>query len=296
MTGDVRSMTGYGRGVADRDGRRAVVEIRSVNHRFLDLKLRGASVDPAVEARVTRAVRDRLLRGAVTVTVRIEARGAAAALTVDTDAARRVHGELSALARDLEIAEPVPLSLVCAQPGVMVPKESDSDEAIIAECVLEALTEALDGLVAMRATEGGTLASDLNKRLGRLTELVGALGELVSKAPDEAKRRLETRLERLMQGSNVEIEPERLAQEVAVVADRVDVTEELVRLGSHFEQAATVAAEDGAIGRRMDFLAQEMGRELNTIASKSQSAKIAATVVEAKAELEKVREQIQNVE
>ncbi|MEM9490363.1 MAG: YicC/YloC family endoribonuclease, partial [Myxococcota bacterium] len=137
-------MTGYGRGVADVDGRRAVVELRSVNHRFLDVKLRGSALEPSVEDQVTAQVRSQCERGAVTATIRVEERGALAALRVDMDAARRVHAELAELAGELGCPQPIRLGLVCAQPGVMVPVDSESSAPAVWRCVSAALGPALD--------------------------------------------------------------------------------------------------------------------------------------------------------
>jgi uncharacterized protein (TIGR00255 family) len=166
------------------------------------------------------------------------------------------------------------------------------------EAVAAALELALDELVRMRKREGDTLARDMSARLGRLRDFAGEVGGLAASAPEEHRRRLTERVQRLLQASPGAPAPDeaRLAQEVALLADRVDITEELVRLRSHLDQALALVADDAPVGRRLDFLVQELGREINTIGSKSQAAEIARRVVEAKAELEKIREQVQNVE
>jgi len=160
--------------------------------------------------------------------------------------------------------------------------------------VLAALDAALAQLDAMRAAEGQALAAELRARLGELTARCVAIAELAAALPAQLTRRLTERVRRLVE--DVELDPARLAQEVAILADRADVTEELVRLASHLEQAGALLAAPGAIGRKLDFLVQEIGRELNTIGSKSTVTEISAAIVEGKASLEKVREQIQNVE
>lgn len=290
-------MTGYGRGAVESRGTRAAVEIRAVNHRFLDLKLRGNQLAPDLEEAVTATVRKRLERGSVNVSVRVEQHGESTALQLDHEAARRVHAELSALRQDLGIDEPVTLALVCSQPGVLVSRTDESASEHTGACVLEALAQALDALVRMRETEGAALARDLGGRFDRLSELTEEIAGHAAVAPAEAAQRLEERLARLTEGTGIAIPPERLAQEVAILADRLDVTEELVRLRSHLEHAEVMCTEAaGGVGRRLDFLVQEMGRELNTIASKSHALPIARAVVEAKAELERVREQVQNIE
>ncbi len=289
-------MTGYGRGAAERDDWRATVEIRSVNHRYTDVKLRGNAIDPAVEERVTAALRERVERGAFTVTVRVEGAGTGSGVRVDVEAARRVKEALDGLAADLLLDRGPSLELICAQPGVLVTGEAEAGAAKMRECVLEALDQSVDNLLEMRATEGAALARDFAARLDHLVALVDAIEGMAATAPEDAQRRLEDRVGRLLQNGKVELDPSRLAQEVAILADRHDVTEEIVRLRSHLEQARSMLEQAGAVGRRLGFLVQELGRELNTVAAKSQSSEIANSVVEAKAELEKLREQVQNIE
>jgi uncharacterized protein (TIGR00255 family) len=283
-------MTGYGRGVAEQDGRRATIEVRSVNHRFLDLKLRGTPVPPALEEQIAARVRAAIERGAVTVSVHVVAPGEAAA-RIDPDAARRAYDMLSALAIRLGVGPP-DLALVLAQPGVVVAAEPAGDDPD--PRALAALDAALAQLDRMRTTEGGALATELRARLDELAALRGTIAGLAAGIPAQLARRLAERVRRLVE--DAELDPGRLAQEAAVLADRADVTEELVRLASHVDQARALIEAPGAVGRRLDFLVQEIGRELNTIGSKSASAEISAAVVDAKAVLEKVREQAQNVE
>jgi len=287
-------MTGHGRATVERAGRRATVEIRSVNHRFLDLKLRGAPVAPAVEEQLGARVRDAVERGAVTVTVHVERRGEAAASRIDQDAARAAYAELAQLAAALGLPRP-DLALVLQQPGVIVGADELSEDENAAAAVLEAAAAALARLAAMRATEGETLARDLSTRLDTLVELLNTIEGAAAAQPDEVSRRLADRLARLLEG--VALDPTRVAQEVAVLADRADVTEEIVRARSHLDQVRALVADTAKpVGRRLDFLVQELGREINTIGSKSAAAEIARLVVEGKAELEKIREQAQNIE
>ena len=294
-------MTGYGRGSAERDDRRATVEIRSVNHRFLDLKLRGAPLDPALEDLLGARVRKSIERGAVTVTVKLDQRDAAGAFRIDAALARSVHAELARLAAQLGLdrgPDPVPLALVIAQPGVVLAADVEPDSERVNEAALDAIDAALAGLLAMRDLEGAALVRDLTARLTTLAAAVVTVERVGATQPEEGRRRLEERIGRLLASSKVEVDPARLAQEVAILADKLDVTEEVVRLRSHLDQVAAVLAapDGGAVGRRLDFLVQELGRELNTIASKSSAAEIARVIVVAKAELEKIREQVQNVE
>ncbi len=286
-------MTGFGRGVAEQAGLRATVDIRAVNHRFLDLKLRGASVAPAIEEAVASKVRTTIDRGAVSVSINIarSAGGGTSGPTIDPAAAAIAHAQLTALSNRLGLPGP-DLALVLAQPGVVSSGERAEDDPP----VIPALEAALAQLDQMRTAEGKALATELGARFDELVALRTHVATLASTVPQQLTKRLQERLARLLEGQDTSIDPNRLAQEVALLADRSDVTEELVRLSSHLDQARTLVASAGAVGRRLDFLVQEIGRELNTIGSKSTITEISAAIMEGKAALEKVREQVQNVE
>jgi uncharacterized protein (TIGR00255 family) len=284
-------MTGYGRGVAEHAGVRATIDIRAVNHRFLDIKLRGNNVSPAIEEALTTKIRAALERGAIAVSVNVQHDTRLTAARIDHEAATRAGEMLVQLATTLGLAKP-DLALVLAQPGVIVDGGVDTGEDPTA--VMTALDRALAQLDAMRTTEGQALANELTSRLDELTALRATIGGFAANVPQLVSKRLHERVKRLLEGP--EVDPARLAQEVALLADRADVTEELVRLASHIEQARALIASPTAAGRRLDFLVQEIGRELNTIGSKSTVAEISTSVVDAKAVLEKVREQVQNVE
>jgi uncharacterized protein (TIGR00255 family) len=275
-------------------GRRLVVELRSVNHRFLELKLRLPWADAAVEAHVTQAIRGKLQRGAVTVGVRDEGGGVGQAVRADVGLARQYHQALSEIRSALAIGEPVSLALVTAQPGVITVGEGVSDPEVLWRALQPGVEAALDALVAARAREGEALRADLQARLDTLEGMQRDLGELTREAPDAYRKKLRERLERALKPG--EVDPQRLAQEVAILADKADVTEELTRMAAHLTECKRLVADAGANGRRLDFLTQELNREVNTIGAKSQSATVAARVVDAKAEVERLREQIQNVE
>jgi uncharacterized protein (TIGR00255 family) len=290
-------MTGHGRGVGEAAGHRVTVEVRAVNHRFFDLKLRSSSADPRVEEAVTLALRRRAERGAFSVALRDEAlAGRAAGVRVDLDAARAVHAALDELRHALGHVEPVPLALLAAQPGVLVGADPSGEVEALLAALAPALEAAVAALVAMRQREGQALARDLELRLGHLAALAEEIAALAADAPAANAQRLRERVAKLLGGTGLAVDESRLATEVALFADRTDITEELVRLRAHLAAMRAHLAEDAPIGRRLDFLTQEVGREVNTIGSKSQAAEIARRVVEAKAELEKIREQVQNVE
>ena len=295
-------MTGFGRGVAEQARTRATVDVRAVNHRFLDLKLRGP-LSPALEEAISTKVRGSIERGALTVNVHITREGDSATSRIDQTAARAAYNQLSDLARVLGIAGP-DLALVLAQPGVVVSVEEDPREDADNAVVLAALDLGLRQLNTMRDGEGLALARELQTRLAELVSLRGKLERFAGDVPERLQKRLKQRLDRLLADEATDkqadaagwLDPARLAQEVALLAERADVTEELVRLDSHLEQARALVTGSGASGRRLDFLVQEIGRELNTIGSKSAATEISSLIVEAKAVLEKVREQVQNVE
>jgi uncharacterized protein (TIGR00255 family) len=292
----VRSMTGHGRGVHESAGRRATVEIRSVNHRFFDLKLRAPWGDPRLEDKVGQGIRRRAERGSFTVTVRDESGGAGGAVKIDLPLARATAVAMEELRRAVNSSDHVPLMLIAAQPGVLQIGEAVADPDAVFAGVAPALEGALDELVAMRRREGETLAADLAARFAHIEALAGEIEGLSRATPEEYRRRLMERVGKLLSGAGVPVDEARIAQEVAILADRIDITEELVRLRSHLGQMRGLLGEDSPVGRRLDFLTQELAREVNTIGSKSQSAEIAARVVSAKAEVEKIREQVQNVE
>jgi uncharacterized protein (TIGR00255 family) len=286
-------MTGYGRGVVTQGGTRATVDVRSVNHRFLDLKLRG-SLAPAIEEAISTKVRAALERGAVTVSVHLSREGATGT-RIDPDAAKAAHDMLAATAQRLGLAGP-DLALVLAQPGVVV-QEGGGDGDEQGALVIAALKAALVELETMRTTEGTALTTELTMRLAELDALRATIATLAASVPQQVSKRLDERVRKLLDdATGALVDPARLAQEIAMLADRADITEELVRLASHLDQARGLIAKPGAAGRRLDFLVQEIGRELNTIGSKSALAEITALIVDAKAVVEKIREQVQNVE
>jgi len=280
-------MTGFGRGSVDAGQRRLRVEIRSVNHRGLDLKIRSGESDAFCDSEIARAVRAAIERGAVTVLIRDES--AAASAGIDEARVRALYGVLERLRQELKIAEPVTLGTVGAYLGASHGAALSGES--LWEVLRPAVEAALDELTAMRAREGAALAADLGARRSRLGELTATLRARAATLPEKFAQRLHERL-----AGQTGIEPGRLAQEVALMAERLDVTEELVRLETHLGHLGEILKSSGAVGRKLDFVVQEIGRELNTVASKAQDAEMAAVVIDAKAELEKLREQAQNVE
>ncbi len=298
MSCKVVSMTGFGRARAAIGPRTVGVEIRSLNHRGLDIKLRAydTQLAPEIESEIFRMIRQRLARGSVAIALRDETtEGQGSGL--DSDQVRQMHAALDGLRREMDLPGPIDLGVVGAFMAASRPGPAKEISSASWRALAPAIEAALAGLCAMREEEGLAIRADLDRRLASLRGLLDRIAELSPLVPGRAARRLEERLATLVAG-NAAIDPTRLAQEVALLADRLDVNEEIVRLRAHFDHLATLLgghAKD-APGRRIDFLAQEIGRELNTLGGKIQDAAISALVIDGKAELEKLREQAQNVE
>ncbi|MBS2015774.1 MAG: YicC family protein [Deltaproteobacteria bacterium] len=294
----MRSMTGFGVGestvgTAASSGK-LTVEIRAVNHRYLDIRVRVPSQLPDLGSVVENIARERLCRGRFDIAVRLEG-AALGAVTIDRDRARSVFAALVALRDELSPQADVPLSLLSAVPDLFVPTIEQEGEAVRAS-VTAAFDAAMKTLDAMRLREGLVLGDDIVRRLATVRRLAKSVSERSPHVVEAYKRKLKERAERLRLASDLEIEPGRLEQELALFADRVDIAEELTRLESHTLHLESLLVSSEAVGRRLDFLLQEMAREANTIGSKSQDAEIAHAVVELKAEIERMREQVQNVE
>jgi uncharacterized protein (TIGR00255 family) len=288
-------MTGYGRGVAVGEAGRVLVEIRSYNHRFLDLAIRIPGELGALEDRVRRELRASFERGRLDVHVSLEeSLGRDRSVEVDSVLANRYHVGLLQLATSLGLTCEGLLALVAGLPGVVRIRETPLDLDQVWTVVAPALRQAADGLKVMRETEGKAIEQDLIHRLARveyLTDEIGAKAPLLS---EEYRERLTRRISELLRDQVVT--EERLTTEIVLYAERSSITEELVRLESHIGQFRSLAEAEEAVGRKAEFILQEMVREINTIGSKTQDPEIGRRVVVVKSELEKMREQVQNVE
>ncbi|MDR7593613.1 MAG: YicC/YloC family endoribonuclease [Armatimonadota bacterium] len=292
-------MTGYGAAEPSADGGRWWVEVRSTNHRFLEVVVRLPRELGALEDRVRAAVAERVRRGRVEVLVREDSGLRPREAVVDTELARRYADALERLRRELGLAEPVTLGALLALPEVVRLEEARPDPEATWEALHPVLQRALERLVDMRTKEGGRLAADLRDRLARLESWVERVAQRAEELPRAYAQRLRQRVAELLRSLEVDQPPDeaRLALEVAAFADRCDVREELVRLRSHLEEArALLEGPDGSVGRKLEFLLQEMQREVNTVGSKAADLEVTRAVVEMKSELEAIREQVQNVE
>lgn len=290
----ISSMTGFGSASGEFAGRTLTVEVKSVNNRFREVVTRMPKVCAPLEESIKKLVAARVERGRVDLWVQLDDRELKRrSIKVDFEFAQEVRAMLSQLRDRLNLEGPITLDHVLNL-GV-VGQEEDAPALEELWAALSPLVEnAVDALVTMREAEGGNLAGDLESRLNRLGVCNRKVEELASSAPDVLLEKLQNRLSEL--GAGVKVDQTRLAQEVALLADRVDITEEVVRFNSHLGRFSEILAGAGAAGRRLDFLLQEMGREVNTMGSKAQDLEVTGLVLDMKAELEKLREQVQNIE
>ena len=290
-------MTGYG--IARRDvpgvGTRLAVDVRALNHRFLDVRTR---VDVELQehaAALESVARTRLLRGRIEVSAKLQNGGLRGAPRLDRDRARAAYAELCELRDDIAPGEPVPLSLLSSVPDLYACAEV-IDPTMLRELVADAIREACEAVEVMRLREGQSLAQDLSGRLETIRARTAQLHVLCPSLVEDHRSRMRERLERLIEDQGLVLDDHRLEHELALFADKSDVAEELARLRSHCDQFVEMMQSTGpAHGRKLDFLLQEMAREVNTIGAKVADAQITRVVVEMKADVERMREQVQNV-
>lgn len=285
-------MTGYGRGEAETPAGRWTVEIKSVNHRFLDVKVKLPSVFFALDLEFNRIVQESCSRGRFEILVSREG-GDDSAGGINRDAVIHYLEDLRHLRQDLDIEGAVTLDTLLALPNV-VREQSAKPGPETQDALLGVLRTALKALNAMRDKEGAAIHADMRARVEKLLAVAAEIESRVPRLNAALRDRLLGRLNELLQGTSVD--QQRVEQEVAFLAERSDVTEELVRLNIHGKQFLSFLDEKEPVGRKMDFLLQEMNREVNTLGSKIGDAEVAQLVVHLKSELEKIREQVQNVE
>ncbi len=289
-------MTGYGRAEVTQRGITAIVEIRSVNSRYLEVTTRLPRSLSQREREVKELVRTAMSRGGLTITVTVEEKGETSVpMVVNKSAARSFVKLLNELRKSAKIKEQVKLEHLLKFSEVFeVNKEEESDEEVW-KVVEEAIRRAMEDLNSMRVKEGAELAKDLERRVRWLDEVVGTIERLSKERMPLERDRLNERIGLLLQDKSI-IDQNRLELEVALLADKLDVTEECVRFRSHNKFFLEAMADKEPAGRKLNFLVQEINREANTIGSKTSDAEIAHLVVKIKEELEKIREQLQNIE
>ncbi len=291
----MHSMTGYGRMSVERDGRQLTVELKSVNHRFLDLSFRMPRSFNFLEDSARKLIGEYLSRGHVDLFATYRnTREDSRRVEVDQALLDAYMTALDGIAETTGLEDDRTLSLATRLPDVLTVAEADEDQDALRELMREALTGALEQMSAMREKEGEALKRDISARIDTLESMTAEIEARYPETVAEYQQKLRARVEELLGGAAMD--EQRLMQEVAIMADRSAIAEETVRLHSHFAQVRGFMAAGEPVGRKLDFIVQELNREVNTISSKSQDVPITRLVVEAKAEIEKIREQVQNVE
>ena len=288
-------MTGYGRGESSRGGSKFTVEISTVNRKQAELSLYLPRELDALESRVRDEINSKVARGRISARIQFSASSAnGTQVAIDRKLAKQYAREYRALAAELKLEKHIGLDAILRAPGVLQSAEDSLDVEALWLPLRAAIRVSLRELLAMRAKEGANLKKDLKKRNNALQKAVKAVAK---QAPTTASRHRDALLDRLKQsGLDLKLDDERVLKEVALYADRIDITEELTRLESHFGQFADYAESKSPVGRTLDFLSQEMNREVNTVGSKANDPVVSRLVVTMKSELEKFREQVQNVE
>jgi len=290
-------MSGYGRGEAEGESIRIAFEARAVNHRFCRVTVHMPSELAFFEAPARHIVRDIVQRGKVDLTATVARIVSTEAIQVNRELAESYYRVLQELGTDLGIAGNLDLATLAGLPGVLATPESATlapeRDAAVAEA---ALRSALDSFDQMRRSEGTHLREDLEGRFQTISSEVQKIETMAADMPRRYRDQLSARVAALCEEVEGQLDPARLAQEVAYYADRSDIIEELVRLRSHLAKGEELLAEGGAVGRSLEFLIQELHREINTIGSKAKATEIADIVIEMKSELERIREQVQNIE
>ncbi|MGB4029250.1 MAG: YicC/YloC family endoribonuclease [bacterium] len=290
----MRSMTGYGRGEGMWEGEHFQVEVRSLNHRYLECSIKIPKQYSYLQEKIRSTVQRYVTRGRVEVNVSaLDEKSEAKEVRVDKDLALAYYNALKELSNYLQLDLEVDIKAIADFPDVFLVEEKEPDQENSQRALEIALTAALEDLVAMRAAEGEKLQEDIIHRIAIIEQVIKDIEERAPQVVVEYRNGLKQRMEKFLAG---EIEEGRLLTEVAYFAEKANINEELVRMFSPIDLFRSTLKEEGAIGRKLDFILQEMYREINTIGSKAGDTAIARAVVEVKSELEKIREQVQNIE
>lgn len=291
----IKSMTGYGKGQLVGSDAQYSVEIKTVNHRHIDVNVKCPRALLYLEREIKKNVSARLLRGKVDVFISRETTEDALLIPVLNEPLAAEYVKLfTQISNQYKLSSDIPVSLIAAQRDVIQLREVDMDEELVREQVQQAVSLAVDAAEKMRQQEGATLQDDIQMRLDLMETLLATIEARSPQVAIEWQQKLQGRLTRLLE--DIEPDPQRIAQELAIFADRCDICEEVVRFKSHLQQFRQLFTSEEAVGRQMDFLLQELNRETNTMGSKSNDADLTRHVVMIKAELEKIREQVQNIE
>lgn len=291
----IKSMTGFGRSEIERGNRKITVEIKSVNHRFLENSIKMPKKLDIFEARIRDTIKKYASRGKIDVFITYEDNSESnVSLKFNESIAREYMNIFRQMEERFNIRNDITVGALSRYPEVITMEESQEDEEELWNFINEAIEEACKGLVDTRIIEGENLKNDLLLKLDHMEELVSYIETKNPQIIEDYKKKLEAKMEEIL--SDADIDKNRIASEVIIYADKVCVDEETVRLRSHIEHARKCLNEDGGIGRKMDFIAQEMNREANTTLSKANNIEISNAAIDLKTEIEKIREQIQNIE
>ena len=293
----MKSMTGFGSGTATKDGITCTVEIKSVNARFLDLFIRSPKQINPFESIIRGLVQDRITRGKVEVSVSIQDAGERPKTFTINSVLRKQIQELLVQEEFYDDPKKVPLQAVNSISNEWIQQQDTPiAEDVLSEIVQESTNQALDALITMRTIEGKHIEQDLLSRITTLENIIKSIDENKAGAVDAYREHIKGKIQEYLVSLEASISEDRFLQEIALLADKTDITEEIVRFTSHVVQLKNTLADENSIGRKVDFILQEMNREVNTIGSKAMDSSITEFVVQLKCELEKIREQVQNVE
>lgn len=293
----MKSMTGFGSGTATKDGITCTVEIKSVNARFLDLFIRSPKQINPFETIIRGLVQDRITRGKVEVSVSIQDAGERPKTFTINSVLRKQIQELLVQEEFYDDPKKVPLQAVNSVSNEWIQQQDTPiAEEVLSEIVKESTTQALDALIAMRTVEGKHIEQDLLSRISTLENVIKHIDEDKAGAVEVYREHIKGKIQEYLVSLEASISEDRFLQEIALLADKTDITEEIVRFTSHVVQLKNTLVDENSIGRKVDFILQEMNREVNTIGSKAMDSSITEFVVQLKCELEKIREQVQNVE
>ena len=293
----MKSMTGFGSGTATKDGITCTVEIKSVNARFLDLFIRSPKQINPFESIIRKLVQDRITRGKVEVSVSIQDAGERPKTFTINSVLRKQIQELLVREEFYDDPKKVPLQAVNSISNEWIQQQDTPiAEDVLSEIVQESTNQALDALITMRTVEGKHIEQDLLSRITTLENIINSIDENKAGAVDAYREHIKGKIQEYLVSLEASISEDRFLQEIALLADKTDITEEIVRFTSHVVQLKNTLVDENSIGRKVDFILQEMNREVNTIGSKAMDSSITEFVVQLKCELEKIREQVQNVE
>ena len=293
----MKSMTGFGSGTATKDGITCTVEIKSVNARFLDLFIRSPKQINPFESIIRGLVQDRITRGKVEVSVSIQDAGERPKTFTINSVLRKQIQKLLVQEEFYDDPKKVPLQAVNSISNEWIQQQDTPiAEDVLSEIVKESTSQALDALVVMRTVEGKHIEQDLLSRISTLEHIINRIDENKSGAVEAYREHITGKIQEYLVSLDASISEDRFLQEIALLADKTDITEEIVRFTSHVVQLKNTLVDENSIGRKVDFILQEMNREVNTIGSKAMDSSITEFVVQLKCELEKIREQVQNVE